>query len=179
MAIWYKLWQLGTVCGHLVYFSHFGMFWPTKIWQPWGGAPVKVARKVASAERELAPRFPAKSVFPFRRASVTQGCQIFLGKTYQNGNYVPNRRKTYQIVVKYSKGPQNIPKLPRPSKIYPSFQSPPKYTQIRISCMKIYHLATLVWPLLWKKSWERFFCVWSFLAVDMNNRFGNITAIRY
>jgi hypothetical protein len=25
MAIWYNLWQVGIVCGHLVYFSHFGM----------------------------------------------------------------------------------------------------------------------------------------------------------
>jgi hypothetical protein len=25
MPIWYNLWQLGTVGGHLVYFSHFGM----------------------------------------------------------------------------------------------------------------------------------------------------------
>jgi hypothetical protein len=24
----------GIVCGHLVYFSHFGMFGPRKIWQP-------------------------------------------------------------------------------------------------------------------------------------------------
>jgi hypothetical protein len=35
MAIWYSLWQSGTVCGHLVYFSHFGMFGRRRIWQPW------------------------------------------------------------------------------------------------------------------------------------------------
>jgi hypothetical protein len=34
MAIWYNLWPFGIVCGHLVYFSHFGMFGPRKIWQP-------------------------------------------------------------------------------------------------------------------------------------------------
>jgi hypothetical protein len=34
MAIWYKLWQFGIVFGHLVYFSHFGMFGPRTIWQP-------------------------------------------------------------------------------------------------------------------------------------------------
>jgi hypothetical protein len=34
MAIWYNLWQFGIVCGHLVYFSHFGMFGQRKIWQP-------------------------------------------------------------------------------------------------------------------------------------------------
>jgi hypothetical protein len=34
MAIWHNVWQFGIVCGHLVYFSHFGMFVPRKIWQP-------------------------------------------------------------------------------------------------------------------------------------------------
>jgi hypothetical protein len=34
MAIWHNVWQFGIVCGHLVYFSHFGMFGPRKIWQP-------------------------------------------------------------------------------------------------------------------------------------------------
>jgi hypothetical protein len=33
-AIWYNLWQCDIVCGHLVYFSHFGIFGPGKIWQP-------------------------------------------------------------------------------------------------------------------------------------------------
>jgi hypothetical protein len=33
-AIWYNLWPLGIVCGHLVYFLRFGMFGPRKIWQP-------------------------------------------------------------------------------------------------------------------------------------------------
>jgi hypothetical protein len=28
-----NLWQFGIVCGHLVYFSRFGMFVPRKIWQ--------------------------------------------------------------------------------------------------------------------------------------------------
>jgi hypothetical protein len=34
MAIWYNLWQLGIVCGHMLYISQFGMFGPRKIWQP-------------------------------------------------------------------------------------------------------------------------------------------------
>jgi hypothetical protein len=34
-AIWYILWTFGMICGHLVYFSRFGMFGPRKIWQPW------------------------------------------------------------------------------------------------------------------------------------------------
>jgi hypothetical protein len=33
-AIWYKLWPSGIVYGHLVYFSHFGIFGARKIWQP-------------------------------------------------------------------------------------------------------------------------------------------------
>jgi hypothetical protein len=35
MAICYNLWPFGIVCGHLLYFSQFGMFGPRKIWQPW------------------------------------------------------------------------------------------------------------------------------------------------
>jgi hypothetical protein len=34
MAIWYNLWPFGIVCGHLVYFPHFGMLGQGKIWQP-------------------------------------------------------------------------------------------------------------------------------------------------
>jgi hypothetical protein len=33
-GIWYNLWPFGTVCGHLVYFSHFGMFGPRKSGNP-------------------------------------------------------------------------------------------------------------------------------------------------
>jgi hypothetical protein len=35
MAILYNLWPFGIVCGHLLYFSQFGMFRSRKIWQPW------------------------------------------------------------------------------------------------------------------------------------------------
>jgi hypothetical protein len=34
-ALWYILWPFAIICGHLVYFSRFGMFGPRKIWQPW------------------------------------------------------------------------------------------------------------------------------------------------
>jgi hypothetical protein len=34
-AIWCRLFKFGIVCGHLLYFSRFGMFGPRKIWQPW------------------------------------------------------------------------------------------------------------------------------------------------
>jgi hypothetical protein len=33
-AIRYNLWPFGIVCGHLGYFSRFGMFGPKNIWQP-------------------------------------------------------------------------------------------------------------------------------------------------
>jgi hypothetical protein len=33
MAIWYNLWLSDIVCGHLLYFSQFGIFGPIKIWQ--------------------------------------------------------------------------------------------------------------------------------------------------
>jgi hypothetical protein len=36
-------------------------------------------------------------------------CQIFVGKTYQNGKNIPNHHKIYQKATKYSKCPQNIP----------------------------------------------------------------------
>jgi hypothetical protein len=33
-AIWYNVWPFCIVCGHLLYFPHFDMFGPIKIWQP-------------------------------------------------------------------------------------------------------------------------------------------------
>jgi hypothetical protein len=46
---------------------------------------------------------------------------MFLSTTYQNGKNLPIDHKVYQVVVKYSKWPQNISILfiPRPHKIYP------------------------------------------------------------
>jgi hypothetical protein len=34
-ALWYILWQFGTICGYLVYFSMFLYVVPRKIWQYW------------------------------------------------------------------------------------------------------------------------------------------------
>jgi hypothetical protein len=36
-----------------------------------------------------------------------QGCQIFLGATYQNVKDIPNNHKISQITIKYTKRPQN------------------------------------------------------------------------
>jgi hypothetical protein len=58
-----------------------------------------------------------------------QGCQIVIGAKYQKWGKItkwplniPNGHKTYHMVVKYSKRPQNMPTLsiPRPSKIHPN-----------------------------------------------------------
>jgi hypothetical protein len=62
-------------------------------------------------------------------ALLEQGCQIFLGTTYQNG-------------TKYTKWPQNIP---NGRKMYlHNPPNPPKFTKIGIFVLKTNHLATLV-----------------------------------
>jgi hypothetical protein len=55
-AILYNLWPFGIVCGHLEYFSHFGMFRPRKIWQPCLASEANrrsVSSDVCSAPEEL------------------------------------------------------------------------------------------------------------------------------
>jgi hypothetical protein len=66
-----------------------------------------------------------------------QGCQIFLGKTYQNVEKLPNCNKTilsgckiFQMATKYT----NI--------FY--FKGPPTYAKIWFFGLEMYHLATLV-----------------------------------
>jgi hypothetical protein len=55
--------------------------------------------------------------------SPLQGCQMLLGKTYQNGE------KIYTMTTELTIWPQNIP---NDHKIYQhyTFQGPPKYAQI-------------------------------------------------
>jgi hypothetical protein len=73
---------------------------------------------------------------------VQQGCQIFLGTIYQNGTKYTKFTKGKNVPKGhiYTKWPKNIL---NGTKIYLSFQGPPKNTQIGIFGMKIYHLATL------------------------------------
>jgi hypothetical protein len=71
----------------------------------------------------------------FGRASLEQGCQIFLWLIPKRGKYtkLSNGRKYLdQISIKY---------------VYEhlQLQNPPKFIQIGIFGLKIYHLATLVW----------------------------------
>jgi hypothetical protein len=70
-----------------------------------------------------------------------QGCQIFRGTIYQNGENIPNDHKIYQSALKYTKWPENGP---NGHKIYKhrQLQDPPKFTQIGIFGLKVYHLAT-------------------------------------
>jgi hypothetical protein len=76
--------------------------------------------------------------------NLAQGCQSFVGATYQNGKDVPNDHKIYEIVIKVTKWPQNIL---NGSTIYHHFpfQGPPKYNpNLDFWVEKIYHLATLI-----------------------------------
>jgi hypothetical protein len=52
--------SFGIVCGHSVYFLHFGMFGPRKIWQPWVGKKLtQLMQCYAALARELAiPTWP-------------------------------------------------------------------------------------------------------------------------
>jgi hypothetical protein len=63
-----------------------------------------------------------------------QGCQIFRGPNYQNGEKIYQMTSNYtkRPLITYTKWPLNIPKnsysqniqtfsIPRPSKIYPNF----------------------------------------------------------
>jgi hypothetical protein len=47
MTIWYNIWPIRIVCGHLIYFFRFGMFGPRKIWQPLACHLKDVAFKVS------------------------------------------------------------------------------------------------------------------------------------
>jgi hypothetical protein len=70
-----------------------------------------------------------------RRFAAAQGCQIFLGTTYQNGE------KIYQITIKYIIWPEDIPNshniyIPNSHKIYPMKKINPIFSITRPS--KIY-----------------------------------------
>jgi hypothetical protein len=73
-----------------------------------------------------------------REQSRQQGCQIFIAAAYQNGKNIPNNQEIYQMSIIYGKWMYGL-------KIYQHvpLKDPPKFTQIWIFCLKIYHLATL------------------------------------
>jgi hypothetical protein len=76
-----------------------------------------------------------------------QGCQIFLGTTYQHGKNLPNNHKIYQITIKYvcqmaayvCNAP-NCRKIDQMAVKYANIfhcKGPPKFTQIWIFGLKI------------------------------------------
>jgi hypothetical protein len=48
---------------------------------------------------------------PVRGSSRKQGCQIFLAKTYQNGENIPNYHNVYQKAVKYCQSGHQIDQM--------------------------------------------------------------------
>jgi hypothetical protein len=61
-----------------------------------------------------------------------QGCQIFLGTTYQN------RKQIYQITTKHIKCPQNIPN------VHKTYQMPVQYVdKMSMTYTNIFHCKTL------------------------------------
>jgi hypothetical protein len=64
-----------------------------------------------------------------------QGCQIFLGTTYQTGEKCTKLPQNKQMSINYTKGPFNIPNF---HKIYQhlALQDPPKFMQIWILGLK-------------------------------------------
>jgi hypothetical protein len=70
-----------------------------------------------------------------------QGCQIFLDTIYQNWGKCTKLPLNYHMAIKYQ-----IAEIPNGDKVYQRFpfQKPPKFCQIWILGLKIYHLATLL-----------------------------------
>jgi hypothetical protein len=92
-----------------------------------------------------------------------QGCQFLVDKIYQNGGKYTKLAPNYQMAIKYTKWPNNIPNghkiyqmaikytnwtlnIPNGQNIYQhlSLQDNPKFTQSWIFGLKLYHLATLI-----------------------------------
>jgi hypothetical protein len=68
--------------------------------------------------------------------------RFFLVQHTKTGKYIPNRHKIYQMATKYAK---RTYKRSNDHKIYQHIplQVPPKFIQIMICGLKIWHLATL------------------------------------
>jgi hypothetical protein len=50
-----------------------------------------------------APNNVLKTMFSDEETRLRQGCQIFLGTTYQKGENIPNYHKIYRMHIKYTK----------------------------------------------------------------------------
>jgi hypothetical protein len=84
-----------------------------------------------------------------------QGCQILLDIIYQNRGKYTKSPLHYHMAIKCTKLSWYIPNGHRIYQPF-AFQGPPKFSQIGIFGMKIYHLATLPQPL--EETFEAFSC---------------------
>jgi hypothetical protein len=73
----------------------------------------------------------------------TQACQIFLGKTYQDGKNIPNDKQVHQMAIKNSKW---LYDRPNGHKLYQhrTLKGPTKFTLIGSFGLKMYHPATML-----------------------------------
>jgi hypothetical protein len=93
-----------------------------------------------------------KSGLRFLSLRLHQGCQIFIGTTYQKvekytklPQNIPNCHKIYQMATKYTKWPKNIPNGQKYTKWPQNIQMTIKYTkwpQNRPNGHKIDQMAT-------------------------------------
>jgi hypothetical protein len=114
----YILRPFGIFCVHLVHFSGFG-----KMCQEKSGnlaLKKKAGFRIDLRQSSFVSFVMSESVIELLQQ---QGCQIFLGTPYQNGNkynkwpqnltngrkiYIPKQKYIYQMATKYIKWPQNI-----------------------------------------------------------------------
>jgi hypothetical protein len=68
----------------------------------------------------------------FEILRTAQGCQIFLGATYQNGKNIPNNHKIYHITIKYTKCQWNIPNNHKIYQMASKFTKEPQIDQMDI-----------------------------------------------
>jgi hypothetical protein len=106
--------------------------------------PLKFTQILVFLFENKPPGNPVQKMSLLSEERSFQGCQIFLGKTYQNGkNYtklpqnIPNVHKLFQMAVKYC-----ILSLKYINIFH--CKTPSNFTQIWIFGSKINHLATLV-----------------------------------
>jgi hypothetical protein len=76
MNFWYNIWPFGIDCGHLVYFSRFGMFGSRKIWQPCFWQFFAFQRKVNGSSRAKVDSLQWKKTLPGTKTADTENAVI-------------------------------------------------------------------------------------------------------
>jgi hypothetical protein len=84
-AIWYILWAFGNLVAVWYISPRFGI--SKKIWQP----------ERFQGDSFVHPSRPDAAINAIYQ-QMYQGCQIFVGTTYQNGKNIQNNHKMYQII---------------------------------------------------------------------------------